>query len=113
ALGVAERVHFTGWWDDVPAAMADLDVVTLTSRNEGTPVSLIEALAARRAVVGTAVGGVPFVVEDGKTGYVVPPGDAAAVADRVRRLLADPDLRARMGELGRQAMRGRFSSERL
>jgi len=112
-LGVADRVHFTGWWRDVPEALADLDVVALSSRNEGTPVSLIEALAAGRPVVGTAVGGVPFVVEDGKSGYLVPAADAGAMADRLRMLLADAGLRARMGEHGRQRVRDRFGSERL
>jgi glycosyltransferase involved in cell wall biosynthesis len=112
-LGLAERVHFTGWWEDVAAAMADLDVVALTSRNEGTPVSLIEALAAARPVVGTTVGGMPFVVEEGKSGYLVAPRDPAAVADRVRHLLADPNLRAGMGEWGRLQVRQRFGSDRL
>jgi glycosyltransferase involved in cell wall biosynthesis len=112
-LGVAPRVHFTGWWDDVASAMGDLDIVALTSRNEGTPVSLIEALAAGRAVVGTTVGGVPFVVADGKSGHLVAPGDPAALAERIGRLLGDTRLRAEMGEWGRRDVRRRFGSERL
>jgi glycosyltransferase involved in cell wall biosynthesis len=112
-LGIADRVHFTGWWHDVAAAMADLDVVVLTSRNEGTPVSLIEALAAGRPVVGTRVGGVPFVVRDGEFGHLVPPQDPTAVADRVRAVLDDPDAARRMGERGRAYVRERFGSERL
>src|SRR5436305_787191 len=103
SLSIADRVHFTGWWGDVATAMADLDVVALTSRNEGTPVSLIEALAAGRPVVGTAVGGVPFVVEHGITGFLVPKQDPNAMADRLRTLLAaPPQLRADMGEAGRR-----------
>lgn len=113
--GIAQRTHFTGWRDrdDIPKVMADLDVVVLSSRNEGTPVSLIEALAAQRAVVATDVGGVAFVVEDGKSGYLVPPGDSAALADRITRLLNDPDQRAAMGRYGRERVRTQFGSDRL
>ena len=74
-LGIAGRTHFTGWWADVPSALADLDVVVLSSRSEGTPVALIEALAAARPVVATDVGGVRHVVQDGETGWLCRPGD--------------------------------------
>jgi glycosyltransferase involved in cell wall biosynthesis len=113
SLGAADRVHFTGWWDDVAAVMAGLDVAALSSRNEGTPVALIEALAAGRPVVGTNVGGVRFVVEEDKSGYLVPPNDADALADRLKALLADPALRARMGDYGRARVRDRFGARRL
>jgi len=113
ALGVADRVHFTGWADDVVAVMADIDVAALSSRNEGTPVALIEPLAAGRPVVGTDVGGVSFVVQEDKSGYLVPPGDASLLADRLARLLADRGLRDRMGTYGRAAVRDRFSAQRL
>jgi glycosyltransferase involved in cell wall biosynthesis len=112
-LRVADRVHFTGWWDDVAAVMADLDVAALSSRNEGTPVALIEALAAGRPVVGTNVGGVRFVVEEDQSGYLVPPDDPDALAERLKQLLADPALRARMGEYGRAHVRERFGARRL
>jgi len=112
-LGVANRVHFTGWWDDVAAVMSDIDVAALSSRNEGTPVALIEALAAGRAVVGTDVGGVRFVVEDDKSGYLVPPKSSVALAERLSVLLADTALRTRMGTYGRAAVRERFSAQRL
>ncbi len=69
-IGISDRTHFTGWWTDVPSAMADLDVAVLSSRNEGTPVALIEALAAGRPVVATDVGGVRHVVQDGETGWL-------------------------------------------
>ena len=112
ALGVGDRVHFTGWWD-VPATLSDVDVVALTSRNEGTPVALIEAGAARRPVVATRVGGVPLVVQDGVTGFLAPAGDAPALAVHIERLLASPELRRSMGEAGRQRVLDRFSKERL
>lgn len=112
-LGVAGRVHFTGWWADVAEAMSDLDVVALTSRNEGTPVALIEAQAAGRPVVATDVGGVRHVVGDGEGGYLVAPGDVTALADRIGRLVADPGLRGEMGAKGRASIRHRFGKESL
>lgn len=107
------RVHFCGWWDDMAAALSDLDVVVLTSRNEGTPVALIEASAAARPVVATDVGGVCSVVEDGTTGFLAPPGDSEAIAARIGRLLAAPALAQAMGERGRAHVATRFGAERL
>lgn len=99
-LGLADRVHFLGWRADVAALYADLDVVALTSHSEGTPVSVIEALAARRAVVATAVGGVPDVVSQG-TGILVRDGDTAGIARAIVSLIDDPERRHRLGEAGR------------
>jgi glycosyltransferase involved in cell wall biosynthesis len=112
ALGVASRVHFTGWRLDVPDVMSDLDVVALTSRNEGTPVSLIEAGACARPIVATDVGGVRTVVEDGVSGLIVPPGDPDALADRLQTLLGDHALADRLGRSARLTSH-RFDDERL
>lgn len=111
--GVSDRIHILGWWMDLPSAYSDLDLVALTSRNEGTPVSLIEALAAGKPVVTTDVGGVRSVVDDGQTGAVVPAGDQAAVAANIDSLLRDPSRRKQMGELGRARVAVRFNKERL
>ncbi|MFP5318568.1 MAG: glycosyltransferase [Acidimicrobiia bacterium] len=112
-MGVSGRVHFVGWRIDVAACIGDLDVVALTSRNEGTPVSLIEAAATGRPAVATRVGGVADVVQHGVTGYLVERGDAAAVAGYLRRLLDDPAQRRQMGEAGRAHVRDRYSHVRL
>ena len=112
-LGMANRVHFTGWWKDLPAAYSDLDVVALTSRNEGTPLALIEAGAAGRPVVSSDVGGVRSVVADGVSGVLAPAGDAAAVSRALARLLAEPDTRRRMGLAGRERVQLRFGHQRL
>lgn len=112
-LGLMDRVHFMGWWTDVASAMAGLDVVVLTSRNEGTPVSLIEALASGRPVVATDVGGVRSVVVDGVSGYVVPSRSPTAVADALRGLLSDPQKRSAMGAAGRAFVAKRFIQDRL
>lgn len=111
-LGVADRVHFVGWWTDIPAAMADMDVVALSSRNEGTPVSLIEAGACGRPVVSTDVGGVASVVSHAETGLLVPPADPVAFAAALDSLLADRSARTRMGAAGRVAS-SRFTLDRL
>lgn len=112
-LRLTDRVHFLGWWLDVPSAMSDLDVVVLTSRNEGTPVSLIEALAAARPAVATDVGGVRFVVKDGASGLVVPPDDPEALAAAILRLSDDKVLRETMGARGREDVASLFGRERL
>ncbi len=112
ALGLARRVHFLGWATNVASAMSDLDVVVLTSRNEGTPVALIEALAAARPVVATDVGGVRFVVEDGVTGLVTAL-DAEALASGIERALSDREAVTAMATTGRETVAERFSHDRL
>jgi glycosyltransferase involved in cell wall biosynthesis len=89
------------------------DVVTLTSDNEGTPVSLIEAQAAAVPVVGTDVGGVRSAVRDGETGMIAAPGDEQRLAALVNLILDDPGMAARMGELGRQHASSSYSVDRL
>lgn len=111
ALG--DRARFLGWVTDLPALYGALDAVVLTSRNEGTPVALIEAGAAARPAVATRVGGVSEVVRDGETGVLVPPGDAHAVAAAVLDLLDRPERARAMGEAARAWVRDRFGAARL
>jgi glycosyltransferase involved in cell wall biosynthesis len=111
--GLAERVRFLGWRRDLDHIYRDLDVVVLTSANEGSPVSLIEAMAAARPVVATRVGGVPDLVEAGVHGLLVRPGDPAATADAIVALVADPARRRAMGEAGRRRVRDVYSVDRL
>jgi glycosyltransferase involved in cell wall biosynthesis len=113
ASGAAGRVRFLGWTEDLRTFYATVDVVALTSLNEGTPVALIEAMAASRAVVATDVGGVPDVVENGRTGLLVSPGDPEAFAEALVRLAADEEGRRAMGASARLAIADRFSTERL
>jgi glycosyltransferase involved in cell wall biosynthesis len=109
--GLGAKVHFLGWRADVDRVYADLDVVVLTSRNEGSPVALIEAMAAARPVVATRVGGVGELVGDG--GLLADVDDARGLARGVRRLLDDPALAARLGQRGRGRVVPAFSRERL
>lgn len=110
---LSERVHFTGWRSDLGAVYSDLDLVVCCSRNEGTPVSLIEACAAGRPVIGTRVGGIPDIIASGVNGLLVPSGDAAALADAIVELVDDPDRRRRMGVAGQRTVRERYSADRM
>jgi len=99
-LGLLGRVRFLGIRSDVPELLAASDVFVLPSRYEGHPLSAMEAMAAGRPVIATAVGGVPEVVRDGVTGLLVPPGDAVALAGAIGRLGRDEGLRQEMGRRG-------------
>lgn len=112
-LEVAQRVRFLGWTDDLPRFYATIDCLALSSKNEGTPVAIIEAMAAGKAVAATAVGGVPDVVTDGVTGRLVSPGDVEALTRALLRLADDRDERLRMGAAGKRLVISRHSVERL
>ena len=89
-LGIADRTVFTGWRRDLDKIYADLDVLVNTANNEGTPVALIEAMAARVPVVATAVGGVPDMIKSEYSGFLVATGDLDALVDAIERALAAP-----------------------
>jgi glycosyltransferase involved in cell wall biosynthesis len=112
-LGVARDTVFLGYQEDVAPFYAAFDVLVLPSGNEGTPVTVIEALAAERPVVATRVGGVPDVVRDGEDGFLVEAGATDDLADRLGRLARDPALRARMGKKGRERVLPRYAVGRL
>ncbi|HEY7659045.1 MAG TPA: glycosyltransferase family 4 protein [Actinomycetota bacterium] len=109
ALG--DRIRFLGWVADLARLYAAIDVVVLTSLSEGTPVALIEAAAAGKPVVATDVGGVAEVVLDGRTGILVPSGDAEAIALGVLSILEDDEMRTGMGQAGRAVAAERHSPE--
>jgi glycosyltransferase involved in cell wall biosynthesis len=110
ARTLGDRVRFLGWTTDLPTLYAALDIVVMTSLQEGTPVALIEALAAARPVVATEVGGVADVVEHGSNGLLAASGDAEGLAGAVLDLLADDGRRRAMGEAGRAAVAERHSA---
>ncbi len=112
-MGLEEEVLFTGWVEDLASVYADLDVVTLTSLNEGTPVSLIEAMACGKPVMATNVGGVRDLVKEEMNGLLVKSGDVGAFADKLISLLESPDRREHLGENGRRSVIDKYSKERL
>ncbi|BCS34706.1 glycosyl transferase family 1 [Luteitalea sp. TBR-22] len=111
--GLQAVTHLLGWRADLARIYADLDVVTLTSRNEGSPVALIEAMACGRPVVSTRVGGVPDVVEHGVTGWLVDMDDAAALARTVLDVLAEPSRAALVARAGREHVKATYGAGRL
>jgi glycosyltransferase involved in cell wall biosynthesis len=112
-LGIARHCLFVGYQRDIAPYYGFFDAFLLPSANEGTPVVAIESLAAERPVIATAVGGVPDVVDDGATGFLVPPRNVAAIVDRLEELARDPELRARMGAAGRDRVVPRYAVTRL
>ena len=100
-LGLGERVRLLGYCEDAVRVMSAFDVFTLSSRHEGLPVSLMEALALGLPVVATAVGGIPEAVTDGVEGLLVPPDDPAALAAGWLALAADPKRRGAMAAAAR------------
>lgn len=108
-LGLAGRIFFAGERPDVDSIMPCLDVFVLASLTEGLPLSVLEALAARRPVVATRVGGIPEVIRPGVNGLLVDPGDITGLAGSIRGALGDPEGSRAMGERGRETVLERFT----
>jgi glycosyltransferase involved in cell wall biosynthesis len=111
ALGVADRCVFLGERSDVPALLAAADLFVLPSLFEGLPLSMLEAMAAERPVVATAIGGTDEAITTEHSGLLVPPRDPAALASAIRRLRADPALARRLAAAGRARVEREFSSD--
>jgi glycosyltransferase involved in cell wall biosynthesis len=111
-LGIAANVSFVGYRRDLPRIAAAADAAVLSSDNEGTPISLIEAAAAGRPAIATDVGGVSEVVTPG-SGILVPPNDEEALASAIASFASDSELRRRMGQHAREHVVGRYSAKRL
>jgi glycosyltransferase involved in cell wall biosynthesis len=110
SLGVADSVRFAGTVADVRPSLAAMDVFVLPSHAEGMSNALMEAMAAARPVVATAVGGNTEVVVDGKTGVLIPPADPMAIADAIAALLRDPARAAGLGAAAREFVTQRFGA---
>jgi glycosyltransferase involved in cell wall biosynthesis len=110
AHGLADRVRFMGVRGDIPQILNASDIFVLSSRYEGNPMSVMEAMAAGLPVVSTAVGGVPELVEEGQTGLLVPSEDENALSSALQRLIDDTDLRRTMGARAREVALTRFDA---
>ena len=109
ARGISARLVLAGEQQDVPAFLHQMDLFALASRTAGLPNAVLEAMACGLPVVATAVGGTPEAVVHGTTGWLVPPGNPAALAEAAAMLLADAALAARFGQAGRRHVEERFS----
>ncbi len=112
-LGIADAVAFLGWREDMNVLHARWELFAQPSLHEGFGLGALEAMAAGLPVVASATGGLPELIEDGRTGFLVPPGAVEPLADRLGRLLADDTLRARMADLARQRVRQSFSVDEM
>jgi glycosyltransferase involved in cell wall biosynthesis len=113
ATELGDAARFTGQRADVARLLGAMDIFVLPSLKVALPIAVLEAMAMRLPAVATRVGGVPEVVDDGVTGFVVPPGDSAALRAALARLVADPALRERLGAAGQAHVRAHFTLEQM
>jgi glycosyltransferase involved in cell wall biosynthesis len=111
ADGLVDRFILAGFRPDLDRFLPNLDMLVQSSLTEGLPNVLLEACAAGIPVVATAVGGTPEIIEDGLNGSLVPPGEPAALAERISALLSSAQARSRMGAAGRQLVQRQFTFE--
>jgi glycosyltransferase involved in cell wall biosynthesis len=107
-----KNVQFTGWRPDALDILSLMDIYVLPSLSEGVPRSIVEAMALGKPVVSTKVGGIPEIVLDGETGFIVPPRDPNGLADGIITLAKDDQLRARFGDKGQKTVIANYSIER-
>ncbi|UCC94459.1 MAG: glycosyltransferase family 4 protein [Candidatus Omnitrophota bacterium] len=112
-LGLSSHVIFTGFRTDIPEITAIFDIAILASFFEGLGRVLLEAMVLNKPVIATNVGGIVDVVDDGKTGILVPPANSAALAKALLRLLSDSELRVKMGRAGREKIDAKFSAKTM
>jgi glycosyltransferase involved in cell wall biosynthesis len=112
-LGLEHRVSLAGFRPDILSLLKGLDLFVMSSITEGLGTSILDAMAASKAVVGTTAGGIPEAVDHGVTGLLVPPHNADALAEAILALLRDEPLRRRMGEAGLERIRALFNVDRM
>jgi glycosyltransferase involved in cell wall biosynthesis len=110
-LGLDGRVHFEGHQGNVWPYYHSADVIALPSDSEGSPIALLEAMAAAKPIVATSVGGIPEIIEDHRTGILVPPRDPGALADALAHVLRKPLLASNLGRQAQAEVRRRFHIE--
>jgi len=112
-LSIRTSVSMPGRSENMPSVYASLDIMVSSSRKEGLPIAILEGMASGLPVVATAVGAVPSVVQDGRTGVLVPPENVGALKSAILGLLRDPMQRERYGHAGRRSIAENFSAERM
>jgi glycosyltransferase involved in cell wall biosynthesis len=112
-LGMTARIRFLGWQRELGPIFRSWDIFAMPSLTEGFPMAALEAMAQELPVVATNVGGLPELVEDGRTGYLVPPSNVEALARGLRTLILDPKRRQEMGAAGGRRSRKHFSVDRM
>ena len=106
-------IIFTGFRTDIPEFLSMLDIFLLPSFWEGLPTALLEAMAMKKPVIATAVGGVPEIVDDGRTGVLIPPNDAGSLADTIIFLLQNPEIAKKLGQAAYEHIHQHYSLEMM
>ena len=112
-FGIADRVEFLGWQPEIHQVMAAWDIFVLPSLDEGFPLALLDAMSVGLPVVASAAGGIPELVVDGQTGWLVPPARPEALAERIAFLLRNSELARSMGQAGRARIQREFFAARM
>jgi sugar transferase (PEP-CTERM/EpsH1 system associated) len=112
-LGIDKSVFFTGNRSDIPHILNLIDIFVLSSDREGLPMTILEAMACGKPVVGTDIGGNREAVIDGETGYIVPPRHPLLMSEAIIKLIESPELRKKMGEKGRERFLKNFTAEKM
>jgi len=112
-LGIRDHARLLGRCDDMPALYASLDIMVSASRREGLPIAILEGMASRLPLVATAVGAVPTLIQDGRTGVLVPAENPELLAEKILELLRDPASRKQLGSAARQLVEDEFSAARM
>ena len=112
-LNINKNTFFTGWRNDLPLIYASLDILVCSSDNEGTSVSMIEAMASGCPVVTTSVGGHPDIIDEGNNGYLIEPQNTDTLANKILEILNNPNKSLRLGENARTDAKNNFSYDRL
>lgn len=113
ALSIRDRVSFSGACEDVPGVLADSQIFVLSSKREGFPLSILEAMRAGLPVVASNVGGISEAVIDGETGLLFPPGDTEKLTEKLAEVIKDPQLRQEMGKAGYERFVAHFRLEQM
>jgi glycosyltransferase involved in cell wall biosynthesis len=113
AAGLKAKVKFLGWIDDIGAVLPNWDVFVMPSLEEGFPIAALDAMAAGLPVIASSVGGVPELIEDGKSGWLAPPRDVEALTSRLHLLLGNPELRQSVGAAAYCRVRDQFSAAQM
>ena len=111
AAGIEQNVHFLGYRRDIPDLLGLTDIVIMPSLRESFGLAALEAMAMKLPVIASRIGGLEEVVEHEKTGLLVAPGDAAALAEAILRLAENPEMGKKMGEAGRRRVERCFGLE--
>jgi glycosyltransferase involved in cell wall biosynthesis len=112
-LNLEDRIHLLGFRKDIPDLMRTFDIFLLPSLWEGFGIVLIEAMAAGKPVVATNTSSIPEIVEDGRSGILVPPENAEAISDALKKIISEPELRTKFGKEGQKIVCEKFTTDRM